>query len=316
MRRRSFLAGTFALALPGLARAADTPPAPQKLTLLLDWFVNPVHAAIVVAKAQGLFDRAGLDVSFVEPADPSMPPRLVAAGQGDIALTYEPNYMLDIAAGLPIQRVGTSIATPLNTVMVLAEGPIKTLADLKGKTVGYSVAGYETALLGTMLESAGLKLDDVKLINVNFALVQPLIGGQVDAVVGAYRNVEFFEMRDAGHPARMFFPEEHGVPTYDESIFVTALDKAKAPFVRPFLDAVGAGQLFILDRPDEAWAAFVKAYPKLDDKLNRSAWDATIPRLSTDPAATDPERYASFAAFMKARGLIDKVEPIERYVGK
>ncbi len=256
--RLSALAGALLLGFAALlpAWAADTAvpastpaPAAQKVTLLLDWFVNPVHAAIVVAKEKGFFARAGLDVSFVEPADPSMPPRLVAAGQGDIALTYQPNFYLDVAAGLPIQRIGTSIQTPLNTVMVLADGPIKSLADLKGKTVGYSVAGYETALLGTMLESAGLKLDDVKLINVNFALTQPLIGGQVDAVVGAYRNVEFFEMQLAGHPGRLFFPEEHGVPPYDESIFVTQSDKVHAPFVKPFLDAVGQAQLYILDYP-------------------------------------------------------------------
>ena len=207
-----------------------------------------------------------------------MPPRLVAAGQGDIALTYQPNFYLDVAAGLPIQRVGTSIATPLNTVMVLANGPITSLADLKGKTVGYSVAGYETALLGTMLESAGLKLGDVKLINVNFALTEPLITGQVDAVVGAYRNVEFFEMQIAGHPGKLFFPEEHGVPAYDESIFVTSVEKSHAPFVRPFLDAIGAAQLYILDYPDDAWAAFIKAYPKLDDTLEQA-------RLGRNPAA-------------------------------
>ena len=290
--------------------------AAEKVTVLLDWFVNPVHAALVIAKQKGFFEREGLDVSFVEPADPSMPPRLVAAGKGDIALTYQPNYYLDVAAGLPIQRIGTSIATPLNTVMTLADGPIKSLADLKGKTVGYSVSGYETALLGTMLESAGLKLDDVKLVNVNFALVQPLLSGQVDAVVGAYRNVEFYEMQLAGHPAKLFFPEEHGVPPYDESIFVTALDKAKAPFVRHFLDAVGAAQLYILDYPDQAWKDFVAAYPKLDDKLNKLAWDATIPRLASDPAATDPARYAAFAEFMKRKGLIDKVEPTARYIGQ
>jgi len=69
--------------------------------------------------------------------------------------------------------------------------------------VGYSVAGYETALLGTMLESAGVSLTDVKLVNVNFALTEPLLGDQVDAVVGAYRNVEFYEMQLAGHPARL-----------------------------------------------------------------------------------------------------------------
>ena len=326
-----FLAGALLLGLSSFlpaqtpAQAADAAgpaaapvpaPAGQKVTLLLDWFVNPVHAAIVVAKEEGFFARAGLDVSFVEPADPSMPPRLVAAGQGDIALTYQPNFYLDVAAGLPIQRVGTSIGTPLNTVMVLADGPIKSLADLKGKTVGYSVAGYETALLGTMLESAGLKLDDVKLVNVNFALTAPLIGGQVDAVVGAYRNVEFYEMQLAGHPGRLFFPEEHGVPAYDESIFVTNTANARAPFVRPFLDAVGQGELYILDHPDGAWAAFVQAYPKLDDELNKRAWAATIPRISADPAATDPARYAAFAEFMKGKGLIDHAEPLERYVGK
>jgi putative hydroxymethylpyrimidine transport system substrate-binding protein len=317
--RLSALAGAFLLGLAAIlpARAADAgAPAVQKVTLLLDWFVNPVHAAIVVAKEKGFFAKAGLDVSFVEPADPSMPPRLVAAGQGDIALTYQPNFVLDVTAGLPIQRIGTSIQTPLNTVMVLADGPIKSLADLKGKTVGYSVAGYETALLGTMLESAGLKLDDVKLVNVNFALTQPLIGGQVDAVVGAYRNVELFEMQLAGHPGRLFFPEEHGVPAYDESIFVTTVANRNAPFVKPFLDAVGQAQLYILDYPNEAWAAFIHAYPKLDDPLNKLAWTATIPRLSADPAATDPARYQAFADFMKSRGLIDHVEPLERYLGK
>lgn len=318
MRHVAILAALLA-SLVGVApaRAADPPPpaAARKVTILLDWFVNPVHAAIVVAKEKGFFARAGLDVSFIEPADPSMPPRLVAAGQGDIALTYEPNFILDVAAGLPLQRIGTSVQTPLNTVMVLADGPIRTLADLKGRTVGYSVAGYETALLGTMLESAGLTLADVKLVNVNFALAQPLIGGQVDAVVGAYRNVEFFEMQLAGHPAKLFFPEEHGVPPYDESIFVTALDKRDAPFVKPFLDAVGRAQLYVLDHPDEAWAAFVAAYPKLDDPLNRLAWAATLPRLSADPAATDPGRYVAFADFMKGKGLIDRVEPLERYFG-
>ena len=317
--RHLALAAALLIGLAAPAGAADAaPPAPaaRKVTLLLDWFVNPVHAAIVVAKEKGFFARAGLDVAFVEPADPSMPPRLVAAGQGDIALTYQPNFYLDVAAGLPIQRVGTSIGSPLNTVMVLADGPIRTLADLKGRTVGYSVAGYETALLGTMLESAGLKLDDVKLVNVNFALVQPLIGGQVDAVVGAYRNVESFEMQLAGHPGRLFFPEEHGVPAYDESIFVTALDEARAPFVRPFLDAVGAAQLYILDHPEDAWAAFIHAYPKLDDPLDKAAWGATVPRLSADPAATDPARYAAFADFMARRGLIDHAEPLDRYLGK
>lgn len=289
--------------------------AAEKLTLLLDWFVNPVHAAIVIAREKGFFAAEDLDVSFIEPADPSMPPRLVAAGQGDIALTFQPNYTLDVASGLPLQRVGTSIGSPLNSVMVLADGPIHTLADLKGKTVGYSVQGYETALLGTMLGTVGLKLDDVKLVNVNFSLVESLLGGRVDAVVGAFRNFEPIEAQMAGHPARLFLPEENGVPAYDESIFVTTAEKAKAPATRRFLDAVGKAQLFILNHPDDAWAAFIKAYPKLDDSLNKQAWALTTPRLASDPPAVDAGRYTTFAEFLKSKGLIDHVEPVARYIG-
>jgi putative hydroxymethylpyrimidine transport system substrate-binding protein len=64
--------------------------AAEHLTVLLGWFVNPNHGPLIVAQAIGAFAREGLDVEFVQPADPSMPPRLIAAGQGDIAIDYQP----------------------------------------------------------------------------------------------------------------------------------------------------------------------------------------------------------------------------------
>ena len=301
--------------LCGVALGGAPALADDKLTVILDWFVNPDHAALVIAKAGGYFDKAGLDVTFIEPADPAAPPRLVAAGQGDIALTYQPTFYLEVADGMNLQRVGAAIATPLNTLVTLESGPIKSIADLKGKTIGYSIAGYEQALLASLLATANLTLDDVKLVDVNFALTQSLVGGQVDAVIGAYRNFELTEMKLAGHPGRAFYPEELGFPPYDELIYVTTPEKARTPAMRAFLDATEQATLFILDHPQEAWAMFVKAYPKLDDDLNRQAWIDTVPRLAADPAAVDPQRYTRFAEFMKAKGLIKTVEPVERYIG-
>lgn len=289
--------------------------ADDKLTVVLDWFVNPDHAALVIAREGGYFKEAGLDVTFIEPADPAAPPRLVAAGQGDIALTYQPTFYLEVADGMNLQRVGAAIATPLNTLVTLESGPIRSIADLKGKTIGYSIAGYEQALLASMLASANLTLDDVKLVDVNFALTQALVGGQVDAVIGAYRNFELTEMRLAGHPGRAFYPEDFGFPPYDELIYVTTPEKAKAETTRRFLDATEQATLYILNHPQDAWAMFIKAYPKLDDDLNRQAWIDTIPRLAASPAAVDPLRYTRFADFMKAKGLIKTVEPIARYIG-
>jgi putative hydroxymethylpyrimidine transport system substrate-binding protein len=289
--------------------------ADDKLVVLLDWFVNPDHAALITAKEAGFFQRAGLDVTFVEPADPSAPPRLVAAGQGDIALTYQPTFYLAVAEGLPLTRVGAAIATPLNCLVVLANGPIQSLADLKGKTIGYSIAGYEKALLARMLASVHLSLDDVKLVDVNFALTQALAARQVDAVIGAYRNFELTELKLAGTPGRAFFPEENGIPPYDELIYVTPQNRSTDPIIRRFLDAVESATLFTLNHPDEAWQLFIKAYPKLDDALNKQAWSDSMPRLAASPAAVDRARYSRYAQFMQTMGLINKVEPIERYVG-
>jgi putative hydroxymethylpyrimidine transport system substrate-binding protein len=298
-----------------LVAALTLPAAAQdKLTVLLDWFVNPDHAPLVVAKEKGFFARHGLEVDLVEPADPSAPPRLVAAGQGDIAVTYQPNLYQQVKEGLPVVRVGTLVATPLNSLVVMGEGPVKTIADLKGKTIGYSIAGFEEALLGTMLETAGLKLSDVKLVNVNFALTPALLSGQVDAVIGAFRNFELTELSLEGKAGRAFYPEEHGVPAYDELIYVTPQARSGDPTIARFLDAVEEATTWILNNPAEAWTAFVRANPKLDDTLNAQAWKDTLPRFQASPAAVDPKRYARFADFMKSRGLIDTVEPVARYV--
>ena len=60
--------------------------AAEKLTVLLDWFVNPDHATLIIAKEKGFFKNHGLDVDLVAPSDPNLPPKLVAAGQADIAI--------------------------------------------------------------------------------------------------------------------------------------------------------------------------------------------------------------------------------------
>lgn len=295
------------LALGSPAVAAD------RLTVLLDWFVNPDHVPLVVAKEKGYFSDAGLDVELVAPADPSLPPKLVAAGEGDVAVTYQPNLQLDINEGLPLVRIGTLVETPLNSVVVLADGPVKSLADLKGRKVGFSVGGFEDAVLGRMLEGAGLKLSDVELVNVNFSLAPSLIAGQVDAVIGAFRNFELNQMDIEGRPGQAFYPEENGVPVYDELIFVAHKDKAGDARMRAFVEAIGRAAVYATNHPDEALALFFKAYPDLDDELNRRAFGDTLPRFAKRPAALDSGRYATFAAFLRDRGLIDEVPPVGSY---
>src|SRR4029453_4522669 len=134
-----------ALVLVSLALPAS---AQDKVRLLLDWFVNPDHAALVIARERGLFTKQGLDVEVTAPPHPNAPPKLVAAGQADYAVSYQPTLQMLAAEGLPLVRIGVLVAQPLNSLVALEDGPGKAIADFKGRKIGYSIAGFEEALLG------------------------------------------------------------------------------------------------------------------------------------------------------------------------
>ena len=296
-----------------VAALAPLPARAEPLTILLDWFINPDHGPLVVALEKGYFAEVGLEVTLVEPANPNDPPKLVAAGQAALAVSYQPQLHMQAAAGLPLTRVGTLVATPLSTLLVLDDGPIKSIADLKGRTVGFSVGGFEDAVLAAMLARHGLTLDDVKLINVNFSLSPSLLSGQVDAVIGAYRNFELNQLAIEGHKGRAFFVEEEGVPPYDELILIANSDNLDDPRLAKALRAIERGVQYLINHPEEAWTLFAGHKPGLDDELNRRAWRDTLPRFALRPAALDRGRYARFAQFLIEQGVIKDTPAVESY---
>ncbi|WP_305971617.1 MULTISPECIES: ABC transporter substrate-binding protein [unclassified Mameliella] len=284
--------------------------AADKMTLVLDWFVNPDHGPIIIAKEKGYFADAGLEVEIVAPADPADPPKMAAAGKADLAISYQPQLHLQVAEGLPLKRVGTLVATPLNCLLVLDNGPIAEIADLKGRKVGFSVAGVEEALLSAMLAPAGLGMQDIELVNVNWALSPSIMSGQVDAVIGAFRNFELNQMEIEGVAGRCFYPEEEGVPAYDELIYVANPNRMDPDMIDLFLAATEEAVQYIVNHPQESWEIFAASSAELDDELNAKAWQDTLPRFALRPAALDTGRYARFERFLKSVDLIEEIRPV------
>ena len=258
--------------------------ADDKMRVLLDWFVNPDHGPLIIAKENGYFADVGLEVEIVAPADPSAPPKLVAAGQADIAISYQPQLHLQIAEGLPLVRVGTLIATPLNCLLALEDGPVKTLADLKGRKVGFSVAGVEEALLTGMLARHNVKFSDIELINVNFSLSPALMSGQVDAVIGAFRNFELNQMNIEGVAGTLLLSRRRGIPSYDELIYVANPDIMDLDKIRRFIGATELATQFIINNPRKSWEIFSGTAKELQNELNKRAWADTLPRFALRPS--------------------------------
>jgi putative hydroxymethylpyrimidine transport system substrate-binding protein len=303
------LVAAIALAL-GLAACGEksedvTGAATTPLSLTLDFYPNPDHAGIYMAEKLGYFSDAGLDVSIHTPADPAAPTKLVAAGQTDLAISYEPEVMLAHEDGLDVVSVGALVDRPLTSMIWLAKSGIKGIGDLRGKTIATAGIPYQDAYLKTILARANLSPDDVKTVNVGFGLLPALLGGKADAMLGGFSNVEGVDLRLRGKDPVVTPVDRLGVPTYDELVLVAnrrRLEEDPEPY-RLFLAALARGTAAAVKSPGATVDALLEANPDLDPKLTRAEVDATLPLLSQNGEMNTPE-WAEFIAWMRENALI------------
>ncbi|MCQ1059147.1 ABC transporter substrate-binding protein [Photobacterium sp. DNB23_23_1] len=316
MKSNLFKAGKPQLiAAAALMIASFSASAEEKVTLMLDWFVNPNHGPIILAKEKGWFAEQGLEVQIQEPADPSVPDKLVAAGRIDLAVSYQSTLISSIAADLPLVRSATLISGPLNSLIVLDKSGIKSMADLKGKNIGVAIGGNEDATIGTMLRSEGVDMNSVKIINVGWALSSSLASGKVDAIWGGLRNFELNQLAIEGYDATAFYPEEHGVPPYDELIFVANKHNYNPETINKFNTAIEKATVYLINHPERAWEEFAAYSPDtLNNELNRRAWEDTLTRFALRPGAVELKRYDEYAEFMKQYDIIKTLPKAQDYV--
>ena len=281
----------------------------KNVTIILDWFINPNHAALFIAQEKGFFTKAGINLNIIAPSDPADGPKLVAANQADFAIDYQPSLMVQIDKGLPLIRIASIINQPLDCLVVLKNGPIKKIADLKNKTIGYSMSSFAHLMLFTMLKYNGLKLHNVHLINVHYDLSQALLAGRIDGFTGAMRNFETIQMELAGHPVRAFYPEKSGFPNYDELIIVANKNHLDKKMINKFLRALQKGVTYLKANPTECWQLFIIKHPELNDELNKRAWFLTLQYFANNPAILDKNKYENLTRFLYENKLLQK-EPL------
>jgi aliphatic sulfonates family ABC transporter substrate-binding protein len=145
----------------------------------------------------GLFKKHGLDVEISSFGGDAKMMQALAADGIDIALGGGPAFAA-VAKGNPMKAVA-ALANAPNTIMlvVLKDGPIKSVADLKGKKVSVSTAGSLTFWLTMQLSrSQGWGNDGIKITPLGAAAAQvaALKTHQIDGVttdsVTVYKLVE------------------------------------------------------------------------------------------------------------------------------
>jgi putative hydroxymethylpyrimidine transport system substrate-binding protein len=322
MKRASIPAVALAVALLALAlglaacgeKSEDTSGEKEPLSLTLDFYPNPDHAGIYMAQKLGYFEEAGLDVEIQTPSDPAAPLKLLAAGRSDLAISYEPELILAREKGLDVQAVAALVNRPLTSLIWLKKSGIQGVAGLRGETVATAGIPYQDAYLKTILSRVHLTPEDVKAVNVGFGLLPALLGGQAQAMLGGFSNIEGVDLRLRGKDPVVTPVDDLGVPSYDELVLAAQGKRLQEDpeAIRLFIAALSRGTAAAVKNPKAAANALLEANPDLDPKLTKAELAVTLPLLDPAPAGGErpfgymaPEEWRQFSGWMRDNELID-----------
>lgn len=293
--------------------------ATDHLSVLLDWNPNPDHLAMYTAEHTGAYDDHGVDPEFILPGNTADAAKEVSLGHADVAVSYETDTILAAAQELDVVSVGALIPTPLNSIITKTSSGIRSAKDLAGRTVAGSGTPSQQASMDYIARTAGIDPDSIEMPNVQQNLNQALLSDQVDAIAGAYPNIEGVELAEKTDVTALT-PEDLGMPDNAELVVIAnparlKEDAAYADRVRDFLAGTADGQDAALADTDTAVDAMTPvtkgAYDP--DTLVKMV-DATIAILrhgdGTGQAGPvfgvqDPAAWSRYADWMRDNGLLD-----------
>lgn len=296
-----------------------TPPL-ETVNIMLDWFLSPQHAPILLAKERGLFQRQGLEVQWQSPGDPSLPTKLLAAGEVDLALGRQSLLHLSVHQGAALTRIATLIETPLNAVITTTEhvsdGPaqdeLNTLATLH---FGYTTREGEQLVIPELVPSSMRQSDEaLPPESLHFDAARALAEQQVQVVADGFYHTLPAQLATEGMEAKVIAYEALSIPRHDGLIVMAnsqSLNKRADTWVS-FVIALEDATNWMIDNPNLAWETLIDAYPVLDNSINANAWEDLLRRTALSPAALDTRRYQAYEAFLHQRDISDTPLTVEQ----
>jgi NitT/TauT family transport system substrate-binding protein len=246
--RIAFFATAAALSMiAGSAQAAD------KVAFLTSWFAQAEHGGFYQAKATGLYEKAGLDVTIKMGGPQVNAMQLLLGGEADVMMGYDFQVLNSLAKGLPVVTIATSFQKDLQGMM--AHDDVKDLGDLKGKTILIATAA-RTTYWPWLKKRFGYTDEQTQAYTFN---LQPFFADK-NIAQQSYPSSEPFQAMQKGVPVKFFLFADYGYPPYGTTMVTTTKFVAEHPDVaRRFVRASLEGWKSYLKGDPSAANALIKA---------------------------------------------------------
>ena len=250
MKRLALLFAAL-LALPAHAQ--------EKITFLTSWYAQAEHGGFYQALATGLYKKHGLDVTVRMGGPQVQGMQLMLAGQADMHMGYDFQVLKTLEAGGDPVTVATSFQHDLQGLMTHED--VKSLADLKGKTILVASAG-RTSYWPWLKDKFGYTEEQVRPYTFN---LQPFFADKNIAQQG-YLSSEPFQAQKQGVKAKFFLFARDGFPPYGSTMVATQkLVKEKPDAVRRFVQASLEGWKSYMQDPTAGNALIKKDNKNMQD---------------------------------------------------
>lgn len=305
-------APTVASSLAPTRTPTSTPSAaPATVRLALDWTPNTNHTGFFVAKANGWYRDAGIDLQIL-PYTGTTPETLVAAGQADCGISFQDAMTFAVAAGAPIVSVMAILQHTGQEIAVLAADDIARPRDLDGKTYGGFGYPNEEPTVRAVIQNDGGK-GTFNVVTLNAAVYEALYSKQVDFAI-TFTAWEGIEAAQRGIDLRYFKFTDYGFPDFYQVVLACNRDwlAANADAARRFVAETVRGFEYATTNPAQAAALLIEQNPGVFDANPdlplESAQFLASNRFYLDPSGEvgvqTQEQWQGYSSFLYEQGLL------------
>lgn len=268
------------LLLAGLPPALAGAPAPAKIRFRLDWKAGAQHLPFYLGREKGYFAQEGIDLEIISGSGSADSVKTVGTRAVEMALVDALVLTQARAQELPAVAVAAYYQrTPIVVISPKAK-PVKSAQEMLGKKIGSKKGSSTSQGLTLFLEANGIKPEQLQLVDIGFG-VQPLLVGQVDALMGFTMN-EPIEAESAGMPVQELFIADAGVKSYGLTIAANEkFLKEQGALVKGFLKATKLAMADCAKDPKGAVAILAKALPELNQERELKVLQRSIPVWSS-----------------------------------
>lgn len=234
----------------------------EKLTFGTNWYAQAEHGGFYQAKAEGIYEKYGLDVEIKMGGPQVNSMQLLVAGRIDLLMGYPMASIKAVSEGLPVVTVaGTFQKDPQ---AIIAHSHISSLQEIADKKVPVHIATSGHTNFYPWLKAKYGFTDD--MVRPYAFSVAPFLVNKKVAQQG-YVTSEPYAIMQGGVTPKVFLLADFGYPPYAETIETTRKTlKTKPDAVRRFVQASLEGWVSYLENPGPGNTLIKKDNPEMTDE--------------------------------------------------